>query len=227
MKKLFFIISLNFIIFVSNAQINEIGLVFGGNNYSGDIGSEYYIYPNNLMGGLIYKWNVNPRMAFRGTFLYAKVTADDANSENSGRKLRGFKFSNSITEIAVGMEYNYFDYNLNEPGKRFTPYIYTGVGMFFYSIALSESSTGSFDYDYDIGASIPFGLGIKTKLVGKFAIAFETRATYTFSDKIDYNNYEIDSLNFGNPNTNDWYMFTSISLVYTFGRPPCFITPPY
>ena len=44
-------------------------------------------------------------------------------------------------------------------------------------------------------------------------------------DDIDFNNDKIDSLNFGNPNTNDWYIFSGFNLVYTFGRPPCYSTP--
>ena len=71
MKKLIYFISFICFTITSTAQINEIGVFVGGANYVGDIGSEYYINPNNFMGGVIYKYNLNPRMALRGTFTYA------------------------------------------------------------------------------------------------------------------------------------------------------------
>ncbi len=211
----------------SKAQINEVGLFVGGSNYIGDIGPEYYINPNNIMGGVIYKWNLNPRIAFRGTFTYAQLSSDDADATNNARYNRGMRFTNSIKELAIGIEFNYFEYNLDDYKKTKTPYLLVEFAAFNYNVVKSESSPGSQNYNYEskTAYAIPFGIGYKTKLVYDFAIALEIRARYTFEDDIDYNNQEIDLLKFGNPASNDWYMLTGISLVYTFGRPPCYATP--
>ena len=225
MKKIIIFISFICITTASKGQINEIGFFVGGSNYIGDIGSEYFINPNNIMGGLIYKWNINPRMSFRGSFTYARISANDAKSTNTGRQMRGLKFSNTITEIAVGMEYNYFEFNIDDVRKRRTPYLLFEIAAFGYSTATQETAPLEYDYTTKIGLSIPFGIGYKTKLINDFAFAIEVGARYTFTDEIDYNNPDINSLTFGNPNNNDWYMFTSISFLYTFGRPPCFATP--
>jgi len=211
----------------SKAQINEVGLFVGGSNYIGDIGPEYYINPNNIMGGVIYKWNLNPRIAFRGTFTYAQLSSDDADATNNARYNRGMRFTNSIKELAIGIEFNYFEYNLDDYKKTKTPYLLVEFAAFNYNVVKSESSPGSQNYNYEskTAYAIPFGIGYKTKLVYDFAIALEIRARYTFEDDIDYNNQEIDLLKFGNPASNDWYMLTGLSLVYTFGRPPCYATP--
>lgn len=211
----------------SKAQINEVGLFVGGSNYIGDIGPEYYINPNNFMGGVIYKWNMNPRISFRGTFTYAQISSNDADATNKARFNRGMRFTNSIKELAVGVEFNYFEYNLNDYKKTQTPYLLIEFAAFNYNVVKSEYPAGSRQYNYEskTAYAIPFGIGYKTKLVYDFAIAFEIRARYTFEDDIDYNNQEINSLNFGNPDSNDWYMLTGVSIVYSFGRPPCYTTP--
>jgi len=211
----------------SEAQIHEVGIFVGGSNYIGDIGSEYYIKPNNFMGGFIYKWNMNPRIAVRGTFTYAQISADDADATNIARNTRGIGFNNSIKELAVGIEFNYFEYNLDDFRKFRTPYLIFEIAAFNYQVAIAETSPNSKQYEYSSKTSfaIPFGIGYKTKLYGDLAIALEIRARYTFKDDLDYNNPNIDSLTFGNPNNKDWYILSGISFVYTFGRPPCYATP--
>lgn len=236
MKKLIAVIIFICLTITSKAQINEIGIMLGGSNYIGDIGPEYYINPKNFMGGIIYKWNMNPRIALRGTFTYADISSNDADASNSARKQRGIRFTNNIKELAVGVEFNYFDYNIDDFKKSQTPYILVELAAFNYNVVKSESPANSKNYEYENKTSfaIPFGIGYKTKLFTDFAIAFEIRARYTFEDDLDYNNFEIDpdtnnykfeSLTFGNPNSNDWYILTGISIVYTFGRPPCYATP--
>jgi len=224
MKKLVILIAFICYTTTSVSQIHEIGVFAGGSNYIGDIGSEYYINPNELMGGLIYKRNLNPRIAVRGTFTLADISADDANATNQQRFDRGIHFSNSIKELAVGIEFNYFEYNLDDRRLTRTPYILVEFAAFSYK-TITEKNADGYVYENNISYAIPFGLGYKTKLAGDWAIALEMRARYTFEDDLDYNNSDIKSLQFGNPDSNDWYMFSGISIVYSFGRPPCYATP--
>jgi hypothetical protein len=225
MKKLIIFFIFSCISITTKAQLYEAGIFVGGSNYIGDIGSEYYIKPNSLMGGVIYKWNMNPRVAIRGTFTYAQINADDKDATNSERYYRGIGFSNTIKELAIGLEFNYFEYNLSDFRKTHTPYILLELAAFNYSIVTKETGVEQYEYGSNTSFAIPFGLGYKTKLGAGFAIAAEVRARYTFVDDIDYNNNNINSLKFGNPNSNDWYVLCGISLVYTFGRPPCYVTP--
>ncbi|RXP45898.1 hypothetical protein EC396_15030 [Lutibacter sp. HS1-25] len=225
MKKLIYFISFICITTVSKAQIHEIGVFAGGSNYIGDIGSELYINPTNLMGGIIYKYNLNPRMALRGTFTYAKISADDAKASNIGRQQRGLRFSNTLTELAAGIEYSYFPYNLNTHHLTQTPYILLEIAALNFNNVIGENGPLQYQYGSKTTVAIPFGLGYKFKVARGFAMAFEIRTTYTFTDELDYNNSKIPALTFGNPNNNDWYTFTGVSFVYTFGRPPCYATP--
>jgi hypothetical protein len=68
-------------------------------------------------------------------------------------------------------------------------------------------------------------LGFKTTFTDKLILGVEVGARYTFSDGIDGsfpNNTENQSLQFGNINNNDWYVFSGITLTYTFGLNPCY-----
>jgi len=206
----------------SQAQIHEIGITAGGSNYIGDVGRESYIYPNNIAFGAVYKYNANPRIAWRGAFTYAQITASDSDSKNNARKNRGISFTNSIKEISLGLDFNFWEYDLSSINKTATPYIIFEAAIFTSLAPDSEVSPGNYNYKSQYSFAIPFGIGYKAKLVNDFAIALELRGRYTFIDNLDYNHKDIKSLRFGNPNNNDWYMFSTVSFIYTFGRPPCY-----
>ena len=222
MKKRFLIVLGICFSTISLAQINEIGVFVGGTNYVGDIGRTNYIYPNNIGGGFIYKWNWNPRVALRGTFSMLKISGNDADATSLLRKARGYKFSNTIKEMALGMEYNFFEYDLSSYDKIFTPYILLEVAAFNYKRPFVQTVTGQFLYTDKTSYAIPFGIGIKGKLSGKLAYALETKARYTFADDLDFTTPRFAALNFGGTG-NDWYFFTGFSIVYTFGRPACYV----
>lgn len=206
---------------MSYAQINEVGILIGGSNYIGDIGRNNYIYPNKVAGGLIYKWNFNPRVAFRGTISHIPIAGNDLDSSNEIRKNREVAFSNAINELAVGVEYNFFEYDLSSEDKIATPYILLELVGFNYKTVTAEPTPRNYEYGNKTSYAIPFGIGFKSKLVGKFAFAIETKFRYTFEDDLDYTTNRINSLNFGGT-SKDWYVFTGISIVYTFGRPACY-----
>jgi len=208
----------------SFSQINELGVFLGGSNYIGDIGSTRYIWPNNYAVGAIYKWNMSPHFTIRGTYTYSKISGDDAKSGNSFREARDYSFSNTLHELAGGIEYHFFKYSLSKIGYTQTPYI------------IVEAAVANFATRDDgrvFNFTVPFGIGYKTKLAPNIGIAFETSFRYTFRDDIDgYPTYEIVDVDGNpvnadgniqiNPNNNDWYVFTGITIVFGFGREGCY-----
>jgi hypothetical protein len=72
---------------------------------------------------------------------------------------------------------------------------------------------------------IPIALGMKVTLSEDLIFGIEVAARYTFSDELDGSLPDADELKelqFGNFNNNDWYVFSGITLTYTFGQNPCF-----
>jgi hypothetical protein len=68
-------------------------------------------------------------------------------------------------------------------------------------------------------------LGVKANIFENFVVGAEVGARYTFTDNLDGSNPENENFKnwrFGNLNSNDWYVFSGITLTYTFGQNPCF-----
>lgn len=211
-------------LFSMNAQIHEVGVFLGGSNYIGEIGETTYIAPQNLAGGLIYKWNRSPRHSWRFTATHAKIAANDLDSPESSRVQRGYSFSNRITEASAGLEFNFFDFNLHDLRPKITPYVYTGLSYFAYKEMYYID--GETEDDYREGAlAIPMIVGIKANITPKLILGAEIGARYTFTDNLDGSNPKNDDLaplRFGNINSKDWYVFSGITLTYTFGNKPCY-----
>ncbi|KUJ60227.1 hypothetical protein AR687_19240 [Flavobacteriaceae bacterium CRH] len=221
MKKIFNLLLCFFPLITLNAQINEIGVFLGGSNFVGDVGSTTYINPDKLAFGILYKWNKSPRHSYRFSYTQSSVTGNDLDSEETGRNKRGYKFENNIKELSAGLEFNFFDFNLHDYHPKITPYIYSGLSYFFYDeLYITGGQTRKEKTASSI--AIPMTLGIKSNVSPKLILALEVGARYTFTDNIDGSNPGNEDLRFGNLNNNDWYVFSGVTLTYTFGLKPCY-----
>jgi hypothetical protein len=215
-----------FIVFISfssliKGQVYEVGVFLGGTNYVGDIGRTNYVYPNKPAGAVFFKFNHNPRIALRATYSYLPIAGNDADADTDFKRNRGLHFSNTIHELAVGMEFNFYEYDLSSDDKTWTPYLLLELAAFNYKYAATRSSTGVYGYKNKTSIALPIGIGFKSKLIGNLAFAIEAKFRYTFEDDLDFSTVRIPSLDFGDSGK-DWYMFTGVSLIYTFGRPACY-----
>lgn len=209
-----------------SAQTYEIGVFGGGTNNIGDVGRTNYIWPSGPAFGGIFKWNKSSRYAWRASMIYGKFTADDSKSDMSSRQQRGYVITNSILETSAGLEFNFVEYNLHKLGPAFTPYLYTGVTYFRYNYnyfdagQVQEINNGQKDGSF----AIPMTVGAKLRLNQFLILGAEIGARYTFTDNLDGSNPEgsnEESYQFGNIFSNDWYVFSGITLTYTFKRKPC------
>lgn len=223
-KKFLFLV---FILFanLSHAQLHEMGISLGGSNYVGDIGNSTLIRPNALAYGILYKYNKNPRIAYRTSLTSMSIKADNADSHNEIRQLFDTPVDKKITEFTAGIEFNFFEFNFSHWKKARTPYFILELALFQYEKAVRTET--SFESKSQIGLAFPFGFGYKTQISDNLVLGIETRIRYTFTDDIDdglFFKEEIikdhpENSKFNNPDTNDWYAFTGLTLTYTFGRP--------
>lgn len=209
------------------SQIYEVGMYFGGSNFIGDVGSTSYIAPKEIALGGIFKWNRSPRHSYRLSIIKSKLSADDTNSDDPRRINRGYSFSNDITEISIGMEYTFWEFNLHESGFHHTPYLYTGASFlrseeFYFQNNPNATSLNAKQWSF----AIPMTVGYKAAISRQLILALDIGVRYSFSDDLDgsnSNNEDVDPIyQFGNPNSKDWYTFTGFTLTYTFGRKPCY-----
>ncbi len=204
-----------------SAQKYELGGFVGGSNFVGDVGNEQYINPNKLAYGAFFKWNFHERFALKASYNFTNLLAADSLATSPGRVLRGFKVGSNIHEFGLGMEFNFFPYNLHELGTHQTPYVYVGTDYFsFKDRYLTASNTIGYNTNYAI--AVPFVVGYKVSFVNHLVIGAEVGFRYTMTDNIDGSAMENTPFSFGNPNSNDWYMLTGLTISYYFGRKPCY-----
>ena len=224
MKKLFFLLIGLLFISQSNAQIHEIGVFGGGSNYIGDVGKTDFISPNKLAVGILYKWNKSPRHSWRFSFIQSEITGNDESVKSPGRNERKNRFDNNIKEVSLGLEFNFFDFNLHNFEKKITPYVYSGVSYFAYNELFVVGGETKIDYTYSSFA-IPMVVGIKSNITPNIILGIEVGTRFAFTDNLDGSNPKntnLAPLKFGNINNNDWYVFSGFTLSYTFGNKPCY-----
>ncbi|MBC3756925.1 hypothetical protein H7U19_00820 [Hyunsoonleella sp. SJ7] len=211
---------------LSFSQINEIGVFLGGSNFIGDVGATDYISPNQFAIGGIYKWNRSKRHSYRVSLIFSELEGIDAESDDPRRQQRGLSFNTSVMEVSAGMEFTFMDFNLHEGRPVATPYLYTGISIakhdnnYYNAGVLTSENSESWAY------GIPMVLGFKMRFIENFILGLEVGARYTFTDEIDGSvpdgEFRRAQFSIGNINNNDWYMFSGITLTYTFGENPCY-----
>jgi len=211
-----------------SGQTYEIGAFAGGANNIGDVGRTNFILPSGLAYGGLFKWNKSKRYAWRISFMHGKFKADDSKSSISSRRQRGYIVKNSMTEASLGLEFNFVEYNLHKLGPSFTPYLYTGVTYFRYDYNYFDAGQLINFNQTDGSFAIPMTVGAKYRLNQFLILGAEIGARYTFTDNLDASNPEKSRLisdqldvDFGNIFSDDWYVFSGLTLTYTFGRKPC------
>lgn len=211
-----------------HSQTYEIGGLIGGSNYIGDVGRTNYVAPSDFAVGGIFKWNRSPRHSFRGSILVAGISGDDADSDDERRKQRGLSFKNTVTEVSAGIEFTFLDFSMYSGKPASTPYLYTGLTYFWYDALVKPNGSNEISsYDNASSVAIPMVIGYKTTVGTKMILGFEIGARYTFTDDLDGSNpikglADREDLKFGNIDSNDWYVFTGLTLTFTFGRQPCY-----
>ncbi len=211
---------------ITSGQIYEVGVFAGGSNFIGDVGATDYISPNQVAFGGIFKWNRSPRHSFRASVIFTELEGLDSKSDDPRRQQRNYAFNSSILEFSLGLEFTFFDFNLHDISFKGTPYLYTGVttarhdNFYFDNTGtLTSENTESWAY------GIPMVLGYKVLIAPHFVLGAEVGARYTFTDEIDGSVPDADfreQFSFGNTNSNDWYVFSGLTLTYTFGQRPCY-----
>ena len=160
--------------------------------------------------------------------MYMGISGNDAKSDMSSRRIRNLTFENKIHEASLGIEFNFFEFDLHNEWFAFTPYIYTGLAGFKFDETYFNKTNTQVKYGNGYSMAIPLHVGVKALINKRLVLSAEVGARYTFTDNLDGNhpkdtNYT--SNQFGNTLSKDWYVFTGLTLSYTFGKNPCYCAP--
>lgn len=201
----------------------EIGGMAGVSFYMGDANKTKLYQSPGPAGGIVFRYNKDFRWAVKSNLVIGHVSGDTKNSGNAFPFAQHSSFDRMFYELGSQIEFNFFNYSdkfayLNT--KRFTPYVFTGVGFTY-----GSGEKAFFD------VNIPMGVGLKYKLKDRLNIGFEFSFRKLFSDNFDVTKkgqgfdlndpYYIKSSATKNK---DWYSLTMISITWDFGFRcnPCF-----
>lgn len=206
------------------AQTYELGVIAGGANYIGDIGSTTYLGIKDYAYGGIFKWNASPRYTYRASLMRLNISENDLDGDLR-RQARGYSFSNQITEFSVGIEFNFLEWDMYEYNTSFSPYVFSGISMISYGdldVSIADDFESKQSNKSTFGFAIPMVVGMKVSLGHQFVLATELGACYTFTDNLDGSySKSFSESRFGNISNNDWCLFAGLSLAYTWGNKPC------
>lgn len=226
----------------AKAQEYEIGGGLGVGTYTGDIIRKVDPSQLGLQGTLFGKRNFDNvwslRVAISSSILKA---ADSIRPIDPAAQIRDASFRGGVIEGSAVMEFNFLDFLRNGSQFRWSPYAFFGLG-YAHFIMKGNTYARLPRERYNQGALvIPFGGGVKYRLSDQWFLAAELgfRPTTTdYLDKIDSSLPAIPryqqpadpstgetapyGINFGNPNTKDWYYFMGITISYTLSNIKCF-----
>ena len=180
---------------------SELGGMIGGTSYIGEL-NPYAPYNGlNLAGGIIYRYNVHSRMSIRLNFLYGNLEGDDANSKLASNRERNLNFKTDIYELAGGVEFNYFPFQLGHKKYRGTMYVLAELGVFKMNPKTNyngdevelqplgtegQGTSLNNKKNYRLTQlTVPIGVGAKISIGKRASLNFEIGLRKTFADYID------------------------------------------
>ena len=223
------------------AQSYEIGGGIGTAVYSGDIIRKIDTGQSGLQGTLFGKRNFDNVWSLKvGVNLAELMAADSIRPIDALASLRQGHFKGRVTELSTIMEFNFLDYVNHKSEFRFSPYAFFGIGYAFVN-AEGRMNAGSPVQEYRTSSLvIPFGGGLKFLVTNQLNLGLELSFRPTTSDELDQLSSTLpplprydsplgpdpkalpQSLNFGNPNSKDWYYFLGLNISYTLTKARCY-----
>ncbi len=205
MRKLVFLISglIIFIPSILSAQSREMGVMFGFSGYKGDLNEK--MYNTKLIRpafGIQYRRCYSNHWSFRAGLSLIKIKGDDALSKDTFQLNRNLMFKSNIIEFHMGYEFNFFPYQVANPGTFFTPYLFGGIAVYHFNpkaeldgewYALqplrtegqgTQSQPDRKPYSRT-SISLPFGGGFKFSVNRRLGVQIETGVRRTYTDYLD------------------------------------------
>lgn len=177
----------------------ELGGWLGLSNYYGDLKTNLSFAEPRAAGGLIFRYNFDERISLKSSVNYARIHAEDADSDNTYEFNRGLSFFSDIFEVTNQLEFNFFPYIHGSDDENWTPYLFGGV------TALTFSPKTQLDPDgpvYDLRQygtegqgigeeygkwtwAIAYGVGVKWDINYEWSLNAEIGLRTTRSDYLD------------------------------------------
>lgn len=181
----------------------EAGLMFGGSSYQGDLSpravelSTSGIHPSL---GVFFRYNINRYLSAKANFSYGKISGDDADANEEGRRQRNLSFQSNLIEFGITGELNIFGFQSEGLRRRYSPYLFGGIAVFRFNpeanyngelvelqpLGTEGQGMEGFAEPYKLTqVAIPMGVGMKFAINERLNIGAEIGFRKTFTDYLD------------------------------------------
>ena len=186
----------------------ELGGMMGGCFYMGDANYTTPFKDVSIAGGILARYNINPRMAVKGDLAVGRIKGSTKGMENKFPNGGHSTFSRNVYELGAQFECNLFAYGTGagyKDSRRLAPYMLAGIGMTY----------APKPANHVVAMNIPLGLGVKYKLAERLNVGAEWSMRFTTSDKLDVTSkdglqlndpYGIDGKGLKNKDSYSWLM---------------------
>ncbi len=111
---------------------HEIGIAVGVSNYYGDLQPKFWASNGyQPMGGILYKYFLNPRVGLRTGVSYTNLSAGDSLSGIPVNRARNLSFATHLFEMHGALELNFLPIEVMH--HKVTPYIFGGISAFYFN----------------------------------------------------------------------------------------------
>jgi hypothetical protein len=182
----------------------ELGGMAGASFYMGDANYSSLYKNTGLGGGLMGRYNFNPRHSLKFNLLCGKISGDAAlqNNKFPDMQARKWDFSENVVDLGCQYELGFWGYGTGKGykgTKRLVPYIQMGLGFTYCAEQLTMN--------------IPIGFGLRYKLKERLNVGLDWTMRFSMSDKLDgiSDPYSIPG---GFTKNKDSYSFTMLYISY-------------
>lgn len=195
-----FIVLLSMISFSLQGQSVEFGFNAGFSLYNGDLSPKDnmdYLKMLHPAGGAFLRINTTTPISLRLGANFGTLSGNDERSANAFRQLN---FQSRISELYFTGEWNIFEWYPGKGRTSISPYAFAGLNLFHFNpqtrvdnqwidlqpLGTEGQGLDGYSEKYELTqVAIPFGLGLKLNLPGRWRLGLELGARKLFTDYLD------------------------------------------
>ncbi len=175
----------------------ELGGFVGAGHYFGDLNTDFSLDDPGITAGAMARYNFSNRWSVRLGGAYSRVSASDADSRNIYERARNLDFRSRVFDGALGLEFNFLQYDHGSRDRNWTPYLFGGLAISNFQpqaeldgtyVNLRDYGTEGQDLGseyYNTSLGIDYGIGLKLDLSFEWSLNFELNARQLFTDYLD------------------------------------------
>lgn len=105
----------------------------GASHYFGDLNTTTQFQSPYPAGGIYGRYNFSQHVAVKSSLSMGWLSFKDKLSNNIFQQKRNLSFSSQVVEFSVQTEFNFLSLEIGNEKKRFAPYLFGGMGLFYFN----------------------------------------------------------------------------------------------